>query len=132
MTKTVLNTKISEVEKKIPDTANLVTTTVLSTKISEVQNKISDHTKYITTQELNKLKAENFAARLKQVNLVSRTDFDNKLISFNKKITSNETKYLELKKTLNNLITKSYNFFQQECILQVMMDPKTNFLSTNT
>ena len=36
MTKTVLNTKISEVEKKIPDTANLVTTTVLSTKISEV------------------------------------------------------------------------------------------------
>ena len=65
MTKTVLNTKISEVEKKIPDTANLVTTTVLSTKISEVQNKISDHTKYITTQELNKLKAENFAARLK-------------------------------------------------------------------
>ena len=36
MTKTVLNTKISEVEKKISDTANLVTTTVLSTKISEV------------------------------------------------------------------------------------------------
>ena len=60
---------------------------------------------------MNKLKAENFAARLKQANLVSRTDFDNKLISFNKKITSNETKYLELKKKLNNLITKSYNFF---------------------
>ena len=60
---------------------------------------------------MNKLKAENFAARLKQANLVSRTDFDNKLISFNKKITSNETKCLELKKKLNNLITKSYNFF---------------------
>ena len=33
-TKTVLNTKISEVENKIPDTSSLVTTTVLNTKIS--------------------------------------------------------------------------------------------------
>ena len=37
------------------------------------------------------LTAENFAARLKQPNLVSKTDFDNKLVSFNKKITSKKT-----------------------------------------
>ena len=36
-----MNTKISEVENKIPNTSNLVTTNVLNTKISEVENKIS-------------------------------------------------------------------------------------------
>ena len=65
VTKTVLNTKISEVENKIPNTGSLVTTTVLNTKINEVENKIIDHAKYITTQEFNKLRAENFEARLK-------------------------------------------------------------------
>ena len=53
-------------------------------------------TKFIATQESNKSTAENFAARLKQANLVSKTDFNNKLISFNRNITSNETKYLEV------------------------------------
>ena len=68
--------------------------------------------KYITTPVFNKLTTENFAARLKQTNLVSKTDFDNKLTSFNRKITSNKTKYLEVqKKKLSNLITKDYNFF---------------------
>ena len=75
-----------------------MTTTVLNTKISEVKNKIPDHAKYITTQEFNKLAAEHFAARLTQANLVSKTNFDNKLISFNRKITSNKTKYLEVQK----------------------------------
>ena len=40
-----------------------MTTTVLNTKISEVENKIPEQSKYITTQEFNKLTAENFAAR---------------------------------------------------------------------
>ena len=64
-----------------------MTTTVPTTKIGEVKNKIADHAKYITTQEFNKLTAEDFAARLKQANLVSKTDFNNKLISFNRNIT---------------------------------------------
>ena len=50
----------------------------------------------MTTQEFNKLTSENFAARLAQTNLASKTgipditdfvkkaDFDNKLRSFNK------------------------------------------------
>ena len=54
--------------------------------------------KYVTTQDCNKLAAESFTARLKQANLVSKTNFDNKLINVNEKITSNETKYLEVKK----------------------------------
>ena len=110
MTTTVFNTKNSEVENKILNTSSLMTTTVLNTKISEVENKIPGYAKYITTQEFNKLTAENFAARLKQADLVNKTDFDNKLTSFHWKITSNKTKYLEIQKKLNSLTTKDYNF----------------------
>ena len=42
---------------------------------------------------------------------MSKTDFDNKLISFNRKITSNNTKYLNVQKLLNSITTKVYNFF---------------------
>ena len=60
------------------------------------------NTTYITTPEFNKLTAENFAARLAKANLVTKTDFDNKLTSLNRKISSNKTRHLvtenELKK----------------------------------
>ena len=64
-----------------------MTTTVWNTKVTAVENKISNNSKYITTQEFNKLMTENFAARLKQADLVKKTDFDYKLTSFNKRIT---------------------------------------------
>ena len=57
------------------------------------------------------LTAESFAARLEQADLVNKTDFDNKLTSFDKQINSNKTKHLEVQKKLNSLITKDYNFF---------------------
>ena len=64
MTTAVLNTKISEVENKIPNGSNLVTTNVFkNTKISEVERKFRNYDKYITTPEFNKLRAESFAAR---------------------------------------------------------------------
>ena len=50
-------------------------------------------------------------ARLKQADLVNKTDFNNKLTSFNKRITLNKTKHLEVQKKLNSLIMKDYNFF---------------------
>ena len=37
LTTNILNTKVSEVEKKMPDTNRLVTTSVLNTKNSEVE-----------------------------------------------------------------------------------------------
>ena len=43
--------------------------------------------------------------------MVNKTDFENKLISFNKKITSDKTKYLKVLKKLTRLITKCHNFF---------------------
>ena len=73
--KTQNSTKVNNLERKILDGT-----------ISEVENKIPDHAKYITTQKLKKLTRENFAARLTQANLVSKTDFDNDLISFKRKI----------------------------------------------
>ena len=87
-----MNKVNSQVENKIPDTNSLVTTAVLNTEISEVENKIPVLAKYITTPEFNKVTAENLAARLTQANLVSKTGFDNKLISLNRRITSNKTK----------------------------------------
>ena len=95
MTTTVLNTKVGEVESRIKDTKSLVIITFLNATIWGLEYKISDHVKYITTPEFNKSTADNFAARLKQTNLVSQTDFDNKIISFNRNITS---KYLDFKK----------------------------------
>ena len=82
--------------RKIPDFSGLVAITTLNTKISEIKKKIHDHAKHTTTLEFNKLTTENFAARLKQANLVNKTDFDNKLTSFNKHITSNKTKHLKV------------------------------------
>ena len=112
MTTTVLNTNISEINKKIPNTSSgLVTTIVLNTKISEVENKIPNHNKYVNALEFNKLTAENFSERLKQANLVNKTDFHKKLTSFNRKITSNKIKCLEVQKKLNILRTNFYNFF---------------------
>ena len=77
--------------------SDLVTTTILNKKISEVGNKISDN---------SRLTEESFTAILKQVDLVNKTGFDNKLASFNRQITSNKTKHLEVQKKLNSLKTK--------------------------
>ena len=55
-------------------------------------------------RNLNKLTAENVAARLKQADVVNKTDFDNKLTRVNEQITSNKTKYIEVQKKLESLI----------------------------
>ena len=69
------------------------------------------HDKYITTQEFNKLTAQNFAARLKQANLVTKTDFDDKLKSLNQKINSNKTKNLLVEDELKKLQTFDSIYF---------------------
>ena len=63
-------------------------------------------------QNLISLTAENFASRLKQANLarksdianlVNKTDFDDKLLIFNRWINSNKTKYVLVENELNEL-----------------------------
>ena len=61
-----LHKNIGDIDKKLQIQ---VTTTILNTKISKVEGKIPCNSKYITTQEFNMLTAENFAARLKQADL---------------------------------------------------------------
>ena len=120
-------TKLPELENKIPDVSGLATKSASTavenkipyvsslvkkkinydTKISELEKKLTDHNhdKYITTPEFNTLAADVFNARLAQANLIIKTDFDAKLSSLNKKITSNKSKHLplenELKKARN-------------------------------
>ena len=45
--------KIGDVDKKIPNTGGLVTKTVLNTEISEVESKRSDTTNLMSTTVLN-------------------------------------------------------------------------------
>ena len=105
-TKAILNTKMNEVKAEIPSISGLATTSALTavenkipnvsslgqktnydTKVNKIKMKITDHShdQYIATPEFNKLTAENFAERLAQRNLVTKTDFDNKLSSLYKK-----------------------------------------------
>ena len=78
---------MTAVENKIPSVSYLVKKTDYDTKVSEIERKITDHNhdKYITTPEFNKLTNENFDARLAQVDLVTKTDFDNKQSNLNNK-----------------------------------------------
>ena len=83
------NSALTTVESKMPDVNSLVKKTEYNTKISEIEIKVSDHNhdKYINTAEFNNLGAGVFTARLAQADLVTKTDFDNKLQSVSKRIT---------------------------------------------
>ena len=61
---------INSIKKKKPD---------CNTKINEIEMKITDHNhdKYITTPEFTEVTSEHFVARLKQVNLASKSDIAN-------------------------------------------------------
>ena len=90
-TKTALTT----VENKIPSISGLVKKTDYKTKITDIANKLNNHNhdKYVVTSEFDTLAADVSNARLAQANLITKTDFDAKLSSLNKKITANKTKH---------------------------------------
>ena len=60
--KTDLNAKITDIENKIPDVSDLTTKTDYNTKISDIEKKVSDHNhgKYIATPEFNDLAVGGF------------------------------------------------------------------------
>ena len=123
MLKTNYNTKITELENKIPDISNLATKIALTaienkipsisslvkksdynTKVTDIENKLNNnnnHDKYIDTSEFNKLASDVFNARLAQANLITKIDFDAKLSSPNRKITQNKSKHLLAENELN-------------------------------
>ena len=113
--KTDYNTKIAEIEGKTPDISDLATKTAsttvenkipsitglvkkktdYNTKITDIENILNNHNhdKYVATSEFNTLAANVFNTRLAQANLITKTDFDVKLSSLNRKITANKTKH---------------------------------------
>ena len=102
-TKTALTT----VENKLPDVSSLVKKTDYNTKLREIENKLNNHNldKYIDTPEFNKLAEDVFNARLAQANLITKSDFDAKLSSLNRKITKNKTRHLLVENELKKLKT---------------------------
>ena len=100
-------TALTAVENKTPNVSSLVKKTNCNTKITQTENKLTDynHDKYITTPEFNTLAADVFNARLAQTNLITKTDFDTKLLSLNRKIMANKTKNLVAENELKRLTT---------------------------
>ena len=125
--KTNYNTKITELENKIPDISNLATKTALTAienKIPSVSNLVKKQTTIlkllilkinliiiiminIDTSEFNKLGAD----RLAQANLIIKTDFDAKLSNLNRKVTQNKSKHLLVENELNQLKTFDSSYF---------------------
>ena len=130
--KTDCNAKITETESKIPSITGLATTSALTavknklpninslikktdydTKITETEKKLTDydHDKDVTTPEFNTLGADVFNARLKQVDLLTKTDFDDKLRTLNQKINSDKTNHLLVENKFKKLKTFNSIYF---------------------
>ena len=130
--KTNCNSKITELENKIPDISSLATKTALTatknkipsannlvkktdynTKITDIENELNNHNhdKYIDTSKFNKLATDVFNARLAQANLITKTDFDAKLSNLNRKITQNKSKHLLVENELNKIKTFDSSYF---------------------
>ena len=122
--KTDFNTKVTEIEGKIPSVSGLATISALTavenkipdvsslvktdfnTKISEIENKVNDHNhdKYITTPQFNTMTPNVFKSRLAaQTDLIRKPDFDFKLTGIRYRVTRNKTKYLLVENELKKL-----------------------------
>ena len=98
-------------ENKIPDASSLVTKTDYNTKISELEKKLANynHDEYITFLKFNTLTV--FNARLAQVDLTTKRDFDARMSTLNTKIISNKTKDLLAKNGLKKLKAFDLGYF---------------------
>ena len=115
VTSLATKTTLTTVENKIPNISSLVKKTDYETKITKIEKKLTDHNydKYITTPEFNTLAAGIFYARLAQANFAKKKDFDAKLLSLNRKITSNENELQKLK-TFDSSYFRGKNHFEED------------------
>ena len=141
--KTDFNSKISEVENKIPSITGLATNsastavendipefislvkkTDYNTKISEIENKVNDHNygKYITTPEFDTMAATVFNARLAaQTGLIRKPEFDFKLKSTSDRVSKNKTKHLLVENELKNYKNLMLLILEVKVILKAMV-----------
>ena len=84
-----------------------------NTKVTKIENKLNNHNhdKYIDTLEFNKLAADVFNARLAPGNFITKTVFDTKLLSLNRKSTENKSKHLLVENELKKLKTFDSSYF---------------------
>ena len=109
----ILKTATTVVENKIPSIISLVKKIYYSTKPTEIEKKLIDHNhdKYIATPKFNILADSVFNARLAKANLITKTDFNAKLSSLNRKVTSNKTKHLLVENELKKLKRFDSSYF---------------------
>ena len=107
---------LTAVENKIPNISSSVKKSRLWLKNYWNWKKLSDHNhdKYISTPEFNNLAVDVFNERLVQVNMVTKTDFDAKLSSLNRKITINQTKHLLVENEFKKLKTFNSSYFRRK------------------
>ena len=82
--------KISDADKKIPDTSDLAKKTDLNATITEIENKIPGMTGLATNSALTPV--ENKIPDVSS--LVKKTDYDTKIPDIEKKIDHNHGKYI--------------------------------------
>ena len=85
-----------------------------------------NHDRYVTTPEFNTLAADVSNARLAQANLITKTDFDAKLSSHDRKITGNKSKHVLVETELKMVKT-----FDSSCFINKSHfeeDGKQNYL----
>ena len=102
----VTKSPITVVENKIPDVSSLVKKTDCNTKISEIENKVNNHNhdKYITSPEFNTMDEDVFKARLAaQTGLIRKPDFDFSLKKISDRVTKNKAKHLLVENELKNI-----------------------------
>ena len=104
---------LTAIENKIASISDLVKKTDYNTKITDIENKLNnhDHDKYNGTSDFNILATNIFNARLAQANLITKTDFDSRLSSFNKKNTQSKSKHLLVENNFNKLKTFDPDYF---------------------
>ena len=111
------------IENEIPNVINLVNKTDYDTKITEIEKN------FLIMIMINILLllslyafAEFFDAILKQADLVTKTDFNDKLKRLNQKINSNKTKHFLVENELKNLKTfDSIYILEVKAILKKMV-----------
>ena len=88
--KTDFNTKVTEIEGKIPDISDLATKSALSV----VENKITDVSSLVKKTDFN-ANATEIEGKIPDIsNLVKNKDFDTRLKIISDRVTKNKSKHL--------------------------------------
>ena len=83
-------------------------------KLMKLKKKITDHKhdEYVNIPKFNKLVPDVFNAKLAQINLVTKTYFNNRMTSINRKTVLNKTKNLVIEKELKKLKAFDLSYFR--------------------